>query len=129
MFPAEVQIPGFNEHSSDWSSELGRLITTEGYDLVIPCTDPVIIPLQGHRDEIAGNERIYLVASTTFEICQNKIKSYDLATTLGVPCPQSVSISNMSELDEVRTSLRFPLYVKPASSFNYKNLYFQGLRP
>ena len=45
------QIPRYVSGDGKWISSLKILLQNEGFDLVIPCDDPTIIPLQVNRGE------------------------------------------------------------------------------
>src|SRR5262245_29884816 len=52
------ELPGYSETSAEWRRALVELMRREQFDLVIPCDDPVLIPLQRYRRELEEHGRI-----------------------------------------------------------------------
>src|SRR4051794_16465886 len=42
-------LPSFSPAQSEWKEALLKLVAREQFDLVLPCNDPSILPLQQHR--------------------------------------------------------------------------------
>jgi protein-tyrosine-phosphatase len=96
----------------DWLLEH---VATHPYDLVIPVTERVLVPLARHRDRLQ-HVNIAMPSVDSLEIALDKSRTLSLATRLGVPCPRSLSIRSLEELDALQEALDFPLVLKPARS-------------
>src|SRR6266851_2609038 len=113
-------LPPYSAKDSGWKLAFKRLLQSEDFDLVIPCDDPRIIPLQFNRAELEPLARIYLLEDRAFQITSNKLASHQLAKELGVPVPRSVQLSR---LDSDRLEgFGLPLVLKPLSSFTRENI-------
>src|SRR5216684_4098791 len=113
-------LPPYSAKDSGWKLAFKRLLQSEDFDLVIPCDDPRIIPLQFNRAELEPLTRIYLLEDRAFQITSNKLASHQLAKELGVPVPRSVQLSR---LDSDRLEgFGLPLVLKPLSSFTRENI-------
>jgi len=108
---------------SEWGSGLVRLFQAENYSLVIPTNDQSIIPLQLNRIELSKSAPLYLVDDEVYEISRDKIRSCELANSLGLPLPKFAVVSSEAELEQVAVTFQFPLVVKPRSSFTEKDLH------
>ena len=106
-------VPG----DSSWLDAIAALMGRERFDLVIPCHDPSILPLQQHRERVEAQGQVYLLEPEAFTATTDKFRTVQLATELGVPVPRSVLVRSAGELLEAGRELGFPLVVKPRSSF------------
>ncbi|MEQ1906316.1 MAG: ATP-grasp domain-containing protein [Pirellulaceae bacterium] len=118
-------IPSFSMESDDWLKALNRLVRAERFDLVMPCNDFAVIPLQNHRDRLADETRWYLINEEAFRIAFDKAETSGLANSLEIKTPREyaindVQIRQLAQQTEVAAiegqRLHFPIYVKPRSS-------------
>src|SRR5208337_127138 len=61
-------LPVYDRDDDRWMSALIELMDRERFDLVIPCSDPTLVPLQIHRAELEPHGRIYLLADEAFGV-------------------------------------------------------------
>ena len=115
-------IPSPSANSEDWKICLKNILIKERYDLVIPCHDEDIIPLQQNREYFSEIAKIYLLDDYTYEIASSKHASYNLAKQLGIPVPEQIYISDPVEIEEITSKFQFPLILKPLSSFTEEDL-------
>jgi hypothetical protein len=90
----------------------------EKFDLVIPCSDPVTIPLQFHRRDLEPFGRIYLLNDDVFRIVSDKLAVNALARAVNVNVPREWVLNDRDEADEIRQILRLPIVLKPRYSFD-----------
>jgi len=120
-------IPPYRPDSEDWKTALIALMKTYSFDLVIPCHDETVVPLQRHREELERHGRIYTVSDQSFEILFDKIKTNRLARELGVNVPREI-ILEKADLEKARSKLAaaglgFPLILKPHTSYSGRGLF------
>jgi protein-tyrosine-phosphatase/predicted ATP-grasp superfamily ATP-dependent carboligase len=101
-----------------WKRALIDLVERQRYDLVIPCGDPAIIPLQLHADELARHGRFYMLGDRAFTASFDKCETHRLAETLGIPTPPWVRVETIGDIASVGSDWRLPLVLKPLSSFD-----------
>jgi protein-tyrosine-phosphatase/predicted ATP-grasp superfamily ATP-dependent carboligase len=112
----EIPPPSLREFA--WRDHLLEILGREGFDLVIPCNDPSILPLQLHRKDFAPFlASIYLLDERAFEIVFDKLESYELARTLGITVPRRIRASRLEDLPSALASFSLPVLVKPRASF------------
>lgn len=91
-----------NPQQRCWLDFVIQLLNSEKFDLVIPCSDPVITPLQRHRDVLESLAKIVLLSSEAYEVVNDKNKSTELADSVGVNIPESQLIhqeqTNLKEI-------------------------------
>jgi len=100
-----------------WKQEFCHLLRAEQFDLVIPCNDPSLIPLQEHQDELNKISRIYHLNDRAYSIAFDKEQSTLLAATLDIPVARSHLVSNAKQAEQVVEELGFPLILKPLRSY------------
>jgi protein-tyrosine-phosphatase/predicted ATP-grasp superfamily ATP-dependent carboligase len=115
-------IPRFSLESDGWKAMLQELLKSERFDLVIPCGDPSIIPLQEHRKDFETLAPLYLLDDEVFRITYNKRETTVLARKLGIPVPEEVELTSAQELAEALQRTALPMVLKPLCSFTPDNL-------
>lgn len=112
------EIPPPSPKTVEWRDRLREILGRENFDLVIPCNDPSILPLQRCREELDPFCRsIYLLDDVAFRIAFDKLASYDLAKSLGLSVARHIRLSCLAELPAALPSLTWPVVVKPRTSF------------
>lgn len=120
------QLPAYTRDGGAWKQALVSLLRQERFDLVIPCDDPTMIPLQHHRADLEPHGRIYLLDDHAFRVTSDKIKSYELAASLGVQVPHAVVVTTPAEAERALDRLSLPVVVKPAHTFTPDDLVNRG---
>lgn len=108
--------------SDNWIDSMNHLMRSREYDLVIPCNDPSLIPLQAARDQLLWPKRYYLLDHAVFEITQSKARNTELAQSLGIPVPEHRVIKTVEEGIEFSKLIGFPVVLKPISSYSENKL-------
>ncbi len=101
-----------------WKRSLIDLVEEQRYDLVIPCSDPAIIPLQLHADELARHGRFYTLGDRAFTASFDKCETHRLADLSDIPTPPWVRVETIGDLASVGSGWQLPLVLKPLSSFD-----------
>jgi protein-tyrosine-phosphatase/predicted ATP-grasp superfamily ATP-dependent carboligase len=118
------QIHRIADYRSDdlrWLEDLNALTRQYEFDLVLPCHDSSILPLQTHREDLERRDNYCLVEKRAFEICFSKEKTFELAQSLGVKLPKQRVIHAEAELHETASAFGMPLVLKPYTSANLAN--------
>src|SRR5208337_852450 len=118
---SKIQYIPFTKDIS-WKDSLTSLMVREQYNIVIPCHDQTLIPLQLNRNYLEPFGMIYLLEDQVFDIVFDKFKANDLAYSLGIPLPRGKIISDISQVEAVLSEFKFPVILKPRSSFTIYNL-------
>lgn len=113
-------IPGPDQ--PHWHTRLVELLSRESFDLVIPCHDQELIPLQENRHIFDSQVGVWLLNDRAFRAGTNKIEAGRLARSLGIPAPMEETLSSADQSDAVLAKFRFPIVLKPASSFSIDDL-------
>jgi predicted ATP-grasp superfamily ATP-dependent carboligase len=115
-------LPPYFEDSHLWKPSLIALMQREAFDLVIPCHDRMIIPLQEHRHDLELLGNLYLINDRAFDVLFDKFKTNELARSLGIPVPRETFVTNPEQAESVRATYNLPLVLKPPASFDHRKL-------
>jgi predicted ATP-grasp superfamily ATP-dependent carboligase/protein-tyrosine-phosphatase len=110
-------IPAYRPDEAAWRDALAALMRSQRFDLVIPCDDQRGLPLAAHRAELERWGRLWLPSPGALEVLGDKLKTTDLARSLGLPVPREAIVSTRHELTSLRDRFSPPLILKPPSSY------------
>jgi len=111
-------LPTYDPEDGRWKAALIDLMDREAFDLVIPCTDPSLIPLQTHRSELETHGRIYLLSDLAFRIVSDKLAANALARSVGLLLPRECVVERLEQIEQGRAELRLPVVLKPQWSYD-----------
>jgi predicted ATP-grasp superfamily ATP-dependent carboligase/protein-tyrosine-phosphatase len=114
-------IPRYRPDDDTWKQRLRGVLRKEQFDLVIPCDDPSIIPLQYNRTCFENLSRIYLLPDDVFKTTIDKEKTRRLAVQLGIPVAREIRIDSERSNEEILRGFSTPAVVKPISSFSHQD--------
>jgi protein-tyrosine-phosphatase/predicted ATP-grasp superfamily ATP-dependent carboligase len=86
------------------------------FDLVLPCDDASLLPLQLWRRQLEGAQCIYLLGDDAYQITSNKQRTYALAEELAIPLPRQILVHTEEELRATASEFGLPIFVKPLRS-------------
>ena len=109
-------LAGYDPQGDRWKNDLIRLMKQERFDLVVPCNDPAVVPLQLHRQDFEPHGRIYLLDDRAFQVAFDKLHTDELARSLGIPVPNGLRVNGRTPPHRVFDVLHPPVFVKPRSS-------------
>jgi len=116
------QLPTPWDSPNTWKAPFCELLQIEGFDLVIPCNDPSLIPLQDHRDEVERFARIACLNDSAYAVAFDKQESIRLAESLGISVADSRLICDSQDAGEAVETFGFPLILKPLKSYTADRL-------
>jgi glycosyltransferase involved in cell wall biosynthesis/predicted ATP-grasp superfamily ATP-dependent carboligase len=79
--------------------------------------DGTIEALRAGREEIGAHVAIALAAEPALAIAVDKTKTFELATSLGIPLPRTLAVDRLEDVAGACDELGFPLVVKPIRSW------------
>lgn len=110
------EIPPYEAPSDAWKLSLLAILRRHHFDLVIPCNDSMLAPLQRHRGELEQFAPFALPSDGALEVTADKIKSYELARSLGVCVPRSCVTTSSTTAASILATLQLPVVVRPRST-------------
>ena len=110
------------ESPQEWKQPFREMLESERFDLVIPCNDPSLIPLQRNRQELEAICPLALIDDAAHTVSNDKQASTGLAESLGIPVPRSYLVSDTSEAECARIEFGLPVVLKPLRSYHADRL-------
>lgn len=125
---SEKPLAGYSRHALDvlqypdplaeehaFIAWLGDSLCARQFDLVMPVTERTLVPLLRHRERL-DDRRIAMAPSDALEQVLDKERTNNLAESLGIPVPRSITAVAIEDIDQAEAELGYPLVVKPARS-------------
>jgi predicted ATP-grasp superfamily ATP-dependent carboligase len=114
-------IPPYSPANSEWKESLLSLLRSQSFELVIPCNDSTLVPLQSCRHELAQLAHVYLPSDEAFDVVSNKLRTYELAQQLGVPVPAAATVKTRADALAVLRRFEFPVVLKPRATLTLES--------
>jgi protein-tyrosine-phosphatase/predicted ATP-grasp superfamily ATP-dependent carboligase len=109
-------IPYYRSDDPQWIGAFNELLCRFEFDLVIPCDDASLLPLQIHKSQLVRSECVYLLSDAAHRMTSDKQCPYDMAHKLNIPLPGQAVASTRAELEVAVVDFGLPVFVKPPRS-------------
>jgi protein-tyrosine-phosphatase/predicted ATP-grasp superfamily ATP-dependent carboligase len=109
-----LRFPSPLDNSDNFLEALRDQIRSQGYDVLIPCSDSTLTACMTHYEQLS--ELLYVACpppQTTGRIL-NKQMTLQAAERCGIRFPRTYCLRALEDLKAMRDTLRFPLLAKPA---------------
>ena len=111
----------FQKETCQAVDEIIQLLKENKYDVLIPVHDVALTICSEYFDILSGITTIlYINKPSIHQYCRDKSKLLELCKSLNLPVPESVLISNLSELENL-SGINYPCIARPVSSRVFKN--------
>ena len=115
-------LPYWMADGPGWLQAMEDLLRAEHFDLVIPCNETTLLPIQRNRARLERLTRFAIPDDHSIDVLFDKHNTRELARSLGVP----VSPGRLPRLDDtaeaVFAELGSPVVVKPRKSYSVDEL-------
>lgn len=119
-------LPPWMGKGGEWLAALTQLLQRERYDLVIPCNETMLLPLQRHRRTLSALARLAIPDDRAITVLFDKHETRRLAQQVGVP----VAVGRLLRADDaaeiVLEEFGSPIVVKPRRSYSLGSLAARG---
>jgi predicted ATP-grasp superfamily ATP-dependent carboligase len=85
-------------------------------DLIIPVTDPALLPLAAARSRFDGLCELAIPSDAALAAVTNKTETLELAGRLGVPIPRTAVVKSVDDAVQAAQSFSWPIVLKPQTS-------------
>ena len=109
-------LPRYMDGAYKWLNSVNRILDEERIDLVIPCSDTAILPLDHHRDEL-NQVRLAIPDRRAMEFLFDKQETKRLASELSVPVAPGGRLSAIDTAAALAARYGLPLVIKPRRSY------------
>ncbi|HEV7731681.1 MAG TPA: ATP-grasp domain-containing protein [Candidatus Binatia bacterium] len=115
-------LPPYSPSSTTWLDALRALCERERFDLVIPTSDPTVVPLQRHHHDLEHACRLYVLPDAAVEMAFDKSGCHALARSLGIPVPRQETVALPTTADAILERFCLPVVLKPRTSYRWDDL-------
>ena len=118
-----IELPSTKDDVEGWTAELLALLRGNAFDLVVPTSDNVLVPVMGRRGEFESLARFAMPDDSGFEQTYLKDRTLALAARVEVPAPPTRFVRDAGDLGALlrESPFPYPLVVKPNSSKVWKD--------
>ncbi len=99
--------------AADFHSWLSALDKKRNYELIVPATEASLLGFRSLDENDPLRVKAVLPSNLSLDVALDKQKTWQLATDLGLPVPQSTLLSTVEESGKAD---RYPLVLKPVRS-------------
>ena len=110
-------IPAYRPNDTAWIEAVETILRRDAFQIVIPCNDHAVIPVQIHKERLAALTRVVALSDRAFRVAFDKIESHALASALGIPVARSKVMACGEPADRLLEEFDLPIVLKPPSSF------------
>lgn len=110
-------LPPWMGDGAAWLAAVEALLRAERFDLVIPCNETALLPLQRHRARLGALALLAIPDDAAIAALFDKQATRELAQRLGIPVPAGWLPSPGDSPAAVLAALGAPVMVKPRHSY------------
>ena len=119
-------VPPWMGDGQMWLDAMRHLLTTHGFDLVIPCDERNLLPLHQHLATFEGLTRFAIPNSRAIDVLFDKHETRELAAQVGVPIARGRLARQGESAAGILAELGTPVVVKPRRSYTIEGLAKRG---
>ena len=112
-----LSIPSPIDDMKGFVSALVRHVSSGRYLTLFSVTDPTLLSISEHRENLAPYLKLVLPSHTSVMTALDKSKTINLAQELEVPTPKTFLVNNISEVTNVSKKIHYPAVIKPRRSY------------
>ncbi len=120
------RLPPYLGDGAEWCARMAVLLRREAFDLVIPCDERTLLPVDRYRSEFDGLARLALPSSRAIEILFDKARTRELVAGLGIALASGRLVRPRENAPELIAELGLPLVLKPCRSYRLEALHARG---
>jgi predicted ATP-grasp superfamily ATP-dependent carboligase len=88
-------------------------LSNNSYQMLLPMEDTTVDIVAKHYSDLSQHTYVPVVSPEKLEIARRKDKVIQLAEKLGIPIPKTWFISDLSQLERVKSEITYPAVIKP----------------
>jgi predicted ATP-grasp superfamily ATP-dependent carboligase len=109
------RLPNATLDHAAFAAALLDLVAKERYDAVLPISDRALVAVGPIDAALRGRSTLMCPQAHIVDRVLDKTQTVAIARACGVRVPESYSVPSLTELDAMRTTLKFPLIAKGRS--------------
>ena len=120
------ELPPWMGDGTDWQQAMEAVLRAERFDLVIPCDETTLLPLQRFRPQFEPLARLAIPDDHAIAVLFDKFATRELAGQVGVPVAAGRLLRQNDTAAGVLTEFGVPVVVKPRRSYQLGSLGARG---
>ncbi len=117
-----ILYPSPKRHPERFYQFLLEHIKRNKYDVLMPVDNETILIAARYREEISKYTLLPVADPSTIMKAWNKAQTIKLAKECGIPCPQTLFIEKLEELQTLKNKLKYPIVIKPQESYGSRGM-------
>lgn len=119
-------LPPWMGDGAEWLTTIAGILRAEHYDLVIPCNEAGLLPLQRHREALSRFARLAIPDDRAIAMLFDKHETREMAKRIGVRVAAGRLAQSDDTAERVLAELGVPVVVKPRHSYSLASLAGRG---
>jgi protein-tyrosine-phosphatase/predicted ATP-grasp superfamily ATP-dependent carboligase len=119
-------LPPWMGEGGEWLAALTRLLQRERYDLVIPCNETMLLPLQRHRRTLSALAQLAIPDDRAIAVLFDKHETRRLAQQVGVRVAAGRLLRADDSAEGILEEFGSPIVLKPRRSYSLGSLAARG---
>lgn len=120
------ELPPWMDDGTDWLHAMAATLQADQFDLVIPCNETTLLPLQHFRAQLEPLARLAIPDDHAIAVLFDKLATRELAQRVGVPVAAGRLLRPDDTAAGVLAELGAPVVVKPRRSYALDSLGARG---
>lgn len=120
------RLPRYANSGEAWTTAMVELLTAESYNLVLPCNERSLLPIDRHRDSLAPLAQLAVPDRASMPALFDKHATRELAARLDIPIARGRLFAAHEGASSLVADLGLPLVIKARQSFTLQDLDDRG---
>ena len=116
-------LPYYLDGGAEWLKAMQHIISTEQYDMVLPCEERSLLPLFTHQKDLPSGTVLAIPDAVGLNAFFNKVHTRALAVKVKVPVAPGYEPSATDTAASISAKLTFPIIAKFKKSYSLPDLY------
>jgi len=117
-----VVYPSPKKNQDRFLEYVKELVTNNEYEVIFPMTDDTVIPIVKHKKEFSKHTIVPLPDYDILINAIDKAKTLRIAMENNIPCPKTHFINELSDIDDIKDNLVYPVIIKPAKGYGARGV-------
>ncbi len=116
-------LPNPNTHEEQFVESLLNLSKEYPEALLLPCSDDALQVCSKHKDKL---DTKFVTSFPDWPVLQrilDKKFTYETAEKIGIPCPKTITVSSIEEIQEKGDSIMYPCVIKPSTGHLFVEIF------
>ena len=114
--------PNAEKNSQRFVEQLLEVVKEGQYNALFPVTNATVIPIVKNLKKFSKHTHVPLVNENIMMNAMDKGATIKIAQSVNIPCPKTFFIKDVSELEEIKQEIDYPVIVKPRIGYGARGV-------